>query len=226
MSKNVLMGLIIIVIIIVGFVIYSNSQKTKEVEKVDEVKMPTETKSSPLIDGAYSFSKGESEIKWEGKKILIKDWVDSGVITIASGNAAVEKGMVTDGDLVIDMTSIKAMKTGANSGEDKLSGHLKSADFFDVEKYPTSEFKITSVLLDENNNYKVAGDLTIKETTKNIEFPVIISMDSDKLVIEGEINVNRADYNVRYGSQSFFNDLGNNVIDDNFTLKVKLVGMK
>jgi polyisoprenoid-binding protein YceI len=226
MSKNVLMGLIIIVIVVVGLVIYSNSQKTKEVEKVGEVKMPTETKSSTLIDGNYSFSKEESEVKWEGKKILIKDWVDSGIITIASGNATVEKGMVTDGDLVIDMTSIEAMKTGANSGEDKLSGHLKSADFFDVEKYPTSEFKITSVLLDENKNYKVEGELTIKETTKIIEFPVDIYMDSDKLIIDGFISVNRADFNVRYGSQSFFNDLGNNVIDDNFTLKVRLVGMK
>lgn len=227
MSKNVLIGIVIVIIVIVGLIMFSkNSQKTKEIEKTNEIKTPAEEKSTVLSDGTYSFSKEESQIKWEGKKTLIKDWVDSGLISISSGNTTVEGGLITTGNVVIDMNSIEAMKTGANSGEDKLSGHLKSADFFDVEKYPTSKFKITSVSLDENKNYKITGDMTIKETTKSIEFPVVAYMDGDKLIIDGEININRSLFNVRYGSQSFFNDLGNNVIDDNFTLKVKLVGTK
>ena len=227
MNNNMLISVVVVVLIIVLLVFLSNNSKNKKIENdVNKNENVLEDKSETLIDGNFSFLPNESQIKWEGKKTLIKDWVDSGFISLTSGFINTKGGSPVSGNIVMDMNSIRATKTGANTGEDKLSTHLKSADFFDVNTFPNSEFKVTKIILNENKTYQITGDVTIKGITKSIEFPVAIYSKDNKIFLNGEIFINRTDFNIRYGSKSFFNDLGDNVIDYSFVLKLSLVAEK
>ena len=128
---------------------------------------------------------------------------------------------MTGGNFEIDMTSLKVTDLeGAMAG--KLEGHLKSPDFFGIEKFPTASFKITKVVSRGTaGSYKIAGNLTIKETTKEIKFMTTLSADGK--TADAKITVDRSDFNVRYGSGSFFDGLGDKTIYDEFDLNVKLV---
>jgi polyisoprenoid-binding protein YceI len=116
------------------------------------------------------------------------------------------------------------MKGSAGAG--KIEAHLKSADFFDVATYPTSKFVITDVEESEDGKLDVTGNLTIKDVTKSITIPATISTEGGVTTFESEtFNVNRTDYNVKYGSKSFFDNLKYKFIDDimeiSFVVKTK-----
>ena len=100
----------------------------------------------------------------------------------------------------------------------KLVGHLKSDDFFGVEKYPTSSFEITSATKFSNGKATVSGKLSIKGKTENISFDVV----KNGSAYIAKVDVDRSKFDVRYGSDSFFDNLGDKVIDDIFTLDIKL----
>jgi polyisoprenoid-binding protein YceI len=110
-------------------------------------------------------------------------------------------------------------------GAAKIEGHLKAADFFDVATYPTSKFVITKVG-EENGKLAVTGNLQIKDVTKSITIPAMLSMENGVTVFKSEtFNINRADFNVKYGSKSFFDNLKDKFIDDliemSFEVKTK-----
>jgi polyisoprenoid-binding protein YceI len=105
---------------------------------------------------------------------------------------------------------------GANQ---KLVGHLKSDDFFGVEKFPTSTFKVTKATQFTNGKARVTGVLTIKGKSETIAFDVTKKAN----VYSAQVKVDRSKFNVRYGSKSFFDNLGDNFIDDIFILDIQLV---
>ena len=157
-----------------------------------------------------------SSIEWIGKKVTGKH---NGTISIQDANLMMEEGKLIGGSFVIDMATISVSDLSGDM-KGKLEGHLKSDDFFGVEKYPTAKFNITKVVsLGTPGDYKVIGDLTIKETTKEIKFEAKI----DEEQAQAEITVDRSDYDVRYGSGSFFDNLGDKTIYDDFYLTVNLV---
>ena len=120
----------------------------------------------------------------------------------------------------MDMTSI-------SSDSEKLTGHLKTEDFFSVEKNPTSKFEITKVTAAGTDRINVTGNLTIKGITEAITFPATVKKEGNSLVaVAKNVMVNRAKYDIRYGSKSFFNDIGNKAIDDEFELSINLVAKK
>ena len=102
--------------------------------------------------------------------------------------------------------------------KNKLDGHLKSADFFGVETHTTSKLVFTKVEASGKNSYKVTGDLTIKGITKPVTFDVSIYGSKATATLK----VDRAEYDVRYGSGSFFDNLGDKTIYDEFDLVVDL----
>ena len=89
---------------------------------------------------------------------------------------------------------------------------MKSDDFFGVEAYPTATLAITGVNPQQGDQYTNVGDLTIKGITHPVEFPATVGLQNDQLTAEATITVDRSEYNVRYGSSSFFDNLGDNVI--------------
>lgn len=225
MYIKVLVGLVIVVIL--GFVFIKNKTE-KSVEVVDNsMSAIEENKESLLGAGEYSFDLGLSQIKWEGRKSFVENWIDTGSIALKSGNLTLENNIISKTDILIDMNSIVATKTGANGGEDKLATHLKSADFFDVTTFPISSFSLTSITAGEaENSYTIKGDITIKNITKNIEFPSVVYMSNENIYLLADIVIDRSQFDIRFGSPSFFNDIGDKAIDNNFSLQLKLVATK
>lgn len=158
-----------------------------------------------------------SEITWNGYKVTGQH---EGTINMQSGDLTMDaNGALTGGTIVIDMSSIKTTDlTGEYAG--KLEGHLKSDDFFGTTTFPTSTLKITKVASKGTpGDYKVSADLTIKGKTNPIKFYANIT---DK-VATATIKIDRTEYDVRYGSGSFFDSLGDKTIYDEFDINVKLV---
>lgn len=176
-----------------------------------------EKKSVLAVDTA------ESKVTWLGKKVTGEH---SGTIEIAFGDLQFSDDKLSGGSFEIDMNSIKNTDIENDEYSQKLDGHLKSDDFFGVENYPKAVLVITNVGQKSNNKYHVTGDITIKATTKSIEFPVEISMSGSKAVASASITIDRSEFDVKYGSGSFFDGLGDKMIYDDFTLDVTLVASK
>ena len=154
-----------------------------------------------------------SSITWIGKKVTGKH---SGTIDLKDGFFEMENGNITGGEFVIDMNSIACTDLEGDS-KGQLEGHLKSDDFFGVENHPTAKLVITNAVKD-GNSYTVTGDLTIKETTEPISFDLQQAGDN----FTTTLTIDRSKYNVRYGSGSFFDNLGDKTIYDDFTLDINM----
>ncbi|NND07391.1 MAG: YceI family protein [Saprospiraceae bacterium] len=171
------------------------------------------------VDGEVDIAK--SKVNWEGKKVTGKH---HGSIDLKEASLEMKDGMLTGGSFTIDMTSIKNIDMAGKDGAPKLEGHLKSPDFFNVAEYPTATLQITDVVSrGTEGEYKVVGDLTIKGITKPIKFNAHIGKEDGMHMASANIEIDRAEYDVRYGSGSFFDGLADKTIYDEFTLDVKLV---
>ncbi|MCT8340792.1 YceI family protein [Flavobacteriaceae bacterium TK19130] len=155
----------------------------------------------------------ESTIEWKGKKVLGSH---NGTINLQSGYLEMDGNNLVGGEFVVDMTSIVCTDLEGES-KGKLEGHLKSEDFFGVENHPTSTLVIKKATR-EGNVYDVTGDLTIKGITNPIDFE--LTMGESTAITS--VRIDRTKYNARYGSGSFFDNLGDNTISDTFVLDVTL----
>ncbi len=164
----------------------------------------------------FTVDASKSTVKWEGKKI---GGAHNGHIAIKEGMFSVKGDKLASGTFVIDMQSMTNDDLEDADYNAKLIGHLKSDDFFSVEKFPTATLKVTSSSKFVAGKATVKGDLTIKGKTNPIEF--VVTRNGKEF--SGVLVVDRSKYDVRYGSKSFFDDLGDKVIYDDFTLEVKLV---
>lgn len=171
---------------------------------------------------ALQVSVEESSVTWVGKKVTGKH---NGSITLQAGSLEMDGGTLTGGSFTIDMTTITVEDlTGDYKG--KLEGHLKSDDFFGVANFPTATFNITKAVPQGPGLYKIIGDVTIKETTEEIQFTASVEEKDGKYVATADITIDRSKFNVRYGSGSFFDNLGDKTIYDNFDISVSLVAAK
>lgn len=156
----------------------------------------------------------KSKITWKGYKMTGSHY---GSVNIQSGKLIFENDALTGGEFVADLTSITSEDLqGEYKG--KLEGHLKSDDFFGVEKFPTAQLVFTKVKSVGKNSYEVTGDLTVKGITKSITFDMAIYGSKANATVK----IDRSAYNVKYGSASFFDDLKDKVIYDEFDLVVDL----
>ena len=155
-----------------------------------------------------------SSIEWKGEKVVGSH---EGTIDLKSSELIFKNNTLKGGSFVIDMTTIACTDlTGEYKG--KLEGHLKSDDFFSVSSFPTSKLVITKASKSSKESYKVSAKLTVKGITKNIDFVVQIKGNN----LSATILVDRTLFNVKYGSGSFFENLGDNMIYDDFEIKVNL----
>ncbi|MEM8763520.1 MAG: YceI family protein [Bacteroidota bacterium] len=167
------------------------------------------------IDGEKKEVKaGESTITWKAYKVTGSH---VGTITLKSGSLEFDRDKLTGGEFVVDMTTINTTDLTGDY-KNKLDGHLNSDDFFAVASNPTSSMVFTKVEGAGKNAYKVTGDLTIKGITKPITFDV--SVYGSKAT--ATLKVDRTKYDVKYGSGSFFDNLGDKTIYDEFDLVVDL----
>lgn len=171
----------------------------------------------------FKINTEKSKVEWIGKKVTGQH---NGEIKIAKGEITAANGLVNGGNVAIDMNTITCLDMQGEWAE-KLVGHLKSDDFFSVEKHATSTFTIKSVSPIKEakagaNNATIKGDLTIKGITHEIEFPAIVEIRGVNLVANGEAKIDRTKYDIKYGSANFFEGLGDKAIDNEFSVKFKL----
>lgn len=163
----------------------------------------------------------KSVITWKGYKVTGEH---AGILKVKSGDLNFEEGKLVGGNFVINMASLEVTDLKAGQGKEKLEGHLKSADFFGTEKFPSAKFEITNVISrGKAGEYKIIGNVTIKETTKEIKFNALVTENNGVKTATADITLDRSEFDVRYGSGSFFDNLGDKTIYDEFDLSVSLV---
>ncbi|SDG82814.1 Polyisoprenoid-binding protein YceI [Psychroflexus sediminis] len=156
----------------------------------------------------------ESSITWEGEKLTGSH---EGTIDLKDGYFLMEDGELVGGEFTADMTSINVTDLEGDSRE-KLMGHLRSDDFFGVDTHETATFVINTVAKKKDNVYGISGDLTIKGKTN----PIAFDMEMNENSATTNLTIDRTKYDVRYGSNTFFDNLGDKTIYDEFDLAINL----
>lgn len=159
----------------------------------------------------------KSKIEWYGEKITGKH---NGTINIKSGFFLFEENKLVGGEFVVDTNTILCIDLFDKIElKKRLENHLKSTDFFNVEKYPESTFKITSIGTISPTKYKITGDLTIR----GITLPKSCEITFDKNKAYGSLIVDRTKYGMTLRSGSVFENLGNKIVYDDFQIKFEFV---
>lgn len=208
--------------------IFACDNKTKSDEA--QVGEAQEVATAPEAAVTYHIDTTQSTMTWVGSKVTGSH---EGNIRIANGDVSMENGKVVGGTIQVDVRTLQAQdKNMDEANNNKLSGHLKSADFFDVEKYPTATFQITKVeeITDgadvsqhtkeveegmrgdyskyriSNPTHRVTGNLTIKDVTKSITFPAQVTMGENEVRAKANFNIDRRDWKLTWGTDRSLGD--------------------
>jgi len=213
---------VIFSLVIVGFFSckQTNQKANADGNVVHEV---VDTSSANQIAACFHSTK----IFWKGSK---PGGEHNGVIKLKEGgNFVVTDNKLNGGTFLIDMTSIIDLDLEDQEWNAKLVGHLKSADFFNVDSFPESKFVITNVdelSGDEGFNTLISGDLTIKEITLPIQFKAKVEINEGKVTaVSDEIILDRTKWGVTYQSKSIFKELKDKFINDEFVIKIEIYSM-
>ena len=168
--------------------------------------------SATVTEGGtkYAFTPS-STVNFVGSKVTGSH---SGGFKTVTGHFTVKDGALVGNDhkVVIDINSIW-------SDAEKLTGHLKSADFFDAEKYPEATFAATSLAKKSDASYEVSGNFTLHGVTKNITFPATVTQSGDLVKIDAKFDINRQDFGIVYPGKA--EDLIRNEVVIELKLEVK-----
>ena len=164
----------------------------------------------------------KSTFKWTGKKVTGEHW---GYIKFSDGTMSVEKNQVKGGTFNVDMTSIDVQDTKGEWGA-KLAGHLKADDFFGADKFPKSILVLKTLTAKGGNNFDVKADMTIKGVTNEVSFPATIVVSKTDVKATASFKIDRTKFGLKYGSGSFFDNLGDKAIDNEFGVEINLVAAK
>lgn len=183
---------------------------------------PVEVAQSKIVQ----INTHQSGLEWLGKKILGQH---SGTLRLKSGQVKLEDGKPVSGKFEVDMQSIVVSDIKDPKDNQKLTGHLKSEDFFGASLFPVTIVELTKFEPIANAqagqpNYNVTGNVSIKGISQPITFPATIDLSEGTATAKAVVTLDRTKFNVRYGSNKFFDNLGDKVISDNFDVTVNLVG--
>ena len=181
------------------------------------------TALSSIAQENYKVNTEISSVEWIGRKVTGQH---NGVIELKNGSYTFENDLITKGEFVIDMKSIKIEDIEDEGQNEKLRNHLISPDLFAVKKHPTGKLTVIKSEKLAADQLKVFADLEIKGISKRIEFEVTLLKDGIKMVAVGKVDINRTEYDIRYGSGSFFDNLGDKAIKDFFTIKFKVAAIQ
>lgn len=182
---------------------------------------PETAKTTTVHNSTYYLQPGKSKVMWLGTKV---GGSHQGTIAIKEGQLIANHHSILSGKVIIDMESIKCTDLDDNNAA-KLEGHLKSPDFFSTEKHTTASIEIKSTAPhkdaeDADINTMITGDLTIKGITHEISFPAMVVLKNGNIVGKAKVVFDRSKWNVRYGSTSFMDNLGDKAISDDIELNL------
>lgn len=217
--KNLALSLVLLPLI--AFII-AGCGKTETNTKTGEKTTTTES-SKQNVAGSKELKvdAAASEILWHAEKVVGKH---DGSVKVKQGVINVKDGKIVGGLVDIDLATIANTDLTDAESNTKLVNHLKSEDFFDVAKFPTSKLEITEVTPIQNAaagqpNFTVKANLTIRGVTKSITFPASLTVTDSKVAGTATFDIDRTEFGLKYGSGKFFEGLGDKMIKDNFTMK-------
>lgn len=182
--------------------------------------------AAPATEQTFKLDTTASSIEWKGTKKVGS--FHAGGIKIQEGQIVALGEEIKSGQIVVDMKTITNTDLQDAEYNKKLVTHLSSADFFNVEKNPTSTFKFTSVTAGKNKGeYTIKGELTFIGQTNPVEFPAVVKFEKEQISGEATLKLDRTKWGLKYGSGNFVKELaGDKIINDEFELKMKLVAKK
>jgi polyisoprenoid-binding protein YceI len=176
-------------------------------------------------DKVYKLQPQLSTLGWDGKAVTHGH---NGTVQFSGGELLVRGNQLVGGTVTVDMKTIKATDIKDADTHTKFMGHITSDDFFGVSNNPTATFKITKVAYIKGaaadaNNANITGDLTIKGKTNSITFPAKVGVKGGVAAASGTATVDRTKFDIKYGSKSFFDGIGDKAINDDFTLSFNVI---
>ena len=207
------------IILITAVAIISGCSKSEEKTLISDMK---EGVSASNKGKKLTLSASDSKIEWVGKKVTGQH---NGTVDITNGDLFIDNGVLTGGSFEINFGTIKVLDLQDPEMNAKLTGHLKSDDFFSAEKFPTGKFVLTSITPLSNgteNNYTVGGNLTIKGITKPVSFPAIVKVNGDAVTATADFKIDRTLWDVKFRSGKFYENLGDKLIYDQIDLKLNI----
>ena len=165
---------------------------------------------SLILPNTYTVIPDSSSVEWIGSKVTGSH---NGYISISSGEVTLEDNKVKSSQIYVDIKS--------EGSRNYLLNHLKSDDFFGVKNFPSSN--IAFIQFDEDSTSTILTcDITIKGITNRVKFPVEITINKDTAIATGTLTVDRTKHNIKYKSKTFFKDIGDRFIYDDFNLIFKI----
>jgi polyisoprenoid-binding protein YceI len=199
-------------VIMLGFAVVSCKGPGGDKAKVSDAQAAAEASD---VAKSLTVDVANSVVTWVGSKPAGKH---NGIIKLTSGTISVEAGMVTAGEFTIDMNTLESTDVEMNAENNgKLTGHLKAADFFDVSNHPTAKFVISKVEDIANHatedalelvgaTHYVTGNLTLKDSTKGVSFPAIITVSDAGVAAKAEFTIDRTEWGMHYGGDKSLGD--------------------
>lgn len=184
----------------------------------------------PATENIYTVDTGKSTLKWSGYP-LFSFGEHNGTLALTKGSIKILNSEVTGGSFEIDMTSMRNSDMEEDNGGSSLVNHLKSDDFFSVDKFPTAYFTITSSKKTENPgpgdpNVELMGELTIKGIKNMLKFPAIVTITDTMIKATAKFKFDRTKWGVRYESGRFFDDVGDAAISDAIGIELNIHATK
>jgi polyisoprenoid-binding protein YceI len=191
---------------------HNNPVENKSIAKVEQAAAVPAAPSQSGVN--YAFSEAGSQIAWVGAKITGKH---DGSFGKFSGQIELVGGDPTKSAVKVDVVA-----SSLSADQDKLTGHLKSADFFDVEKFPAVRFQSTKIESggEAGATHTVTGNLELHGVTKSIRFPASIAVAGDTVTVKSEFGINRKDFGIVYPGKP------DDLIKDDVLIRLNIVAKK
>jgi len=206
--------------------LFTSCKNTPKGEKVD-AKEAMEEKAASTVATSYTVDTDASKVMWTGSKLTGQH---TGTIGLSKGSVAVTDGNISGGEFTIDFTTLAVTDLKPGEGKEDLEGHLKTGDFFEVEKFPTGTFKVTSVEATAGNaevTHNVTGNLTMKGITKSVTIPTNVAMMGDKISAQSTaFTIDRTQWGITFHSGTLASTAKEKIINDEVGLVITLVANK
>ena len=196
----------------------TNSTTTAANSTTDSGVKTTANSSAPKTETkgtVYKIASDNSKVEFVGSKVTGKH--DGGFKAFA-GTVDLVNRKPEESRVSVDIDAASMY-----SDDEKLTGHLKSADFFEVEKYPKATFVSTKIVSDAERgagNFTVTGDFNLHGQTKAITFPAKITINDADVSVESEFSINRKDFGIVSAGKT------DDLIRDDVVIKLNLKAVK
>jgi polyisoprenoid-binding protein YceI len=204
-------------------------QACSDTPKGDKASITEQQQASDATGQTFTVDTTNSRIRFTGNGVGKNH---PGIFRLSSGTVSIANNQVTGGDFVINIKSMEVEEEG-DMFQNKLKPHLLSGDFFDADKFGTAKFEITKVepyasegkdtSIVAGANFSISGNLTLKETTKNITFPAKVDLDGSTLKAKGNFNIDRTQWKMNYGNDK---TLGDKFISETVNIELDLEARK